>query len=248
MAQLKIKSSHNNQFRNSEHFQFVTEVKDLLTQYRSILNGTTLAAQFTACYAGEDEALKKIVKNAATATIAEADHTRDVTFRGLADTVQAAVNHYKPAVAAAAKRLKIVFDTYGNLSAKPLNEETADIYNLLQELTGKYAPDVELLGLTAWAKKLSDDNLAFKNLVKERNNEVSAATQLKMKTCRAATDLVYYVIVERINALIIVNGEEAYREFVNKLNTFIDKYANTIAQRQGRSKSKEEEEETATEA
>jgi hypothetical protein len=55
----------------------------------------------------------------------------------------------------------------------------------------------------------------------------------------AFTGMVYYVIVGRINALIIVNGDEIYRELVSKLNTFIDKYTNTIAQRAGRSAKQE---------
>ena len=243
MEKLAIKSSHNSHFRNSEHFQFITEVRDLIQKYGADkLAIEELAAEFALCFKNEDEAIKKIVKSAITADIEAADQTRDITFRGLADTVKTALKHFDPTVAAAARRLQVVFDTYGNLAQKPLNEETADIYNLLQEINGKYAADKLAAGIDKWALKLEADNKAFDELVKARNADTASITQLNAKQCRAETDRVYYEIVERINALIIVNGEKSYADFVNRLNAFIDKYNNTIAQRAGQKKSEEENE------
>ncbi|MGC9151095.1 MAG: hypothetical protein ACP5F6_04990 [Microbacter sp.] len=40
--------------------------------------------------------------------------------------------------------------------------------------------------------------------------------------------------VEHIDALIIVEGEVVYDDFVNKLNLRIDHFANQLAQRKGR--------------
>ena len=232
---MKIESLHLLLMRNDEHFQFHTEVRDLIAACEAgMLNIETLYETYLACYAGEDEALKKIVKSSITEDIEEADRRRDNTFCGLAESAKAALKHYDPEVVAAAKRLKVVFDTYGNVARKPLNEETSAVYNLLQDLNSACINDVEKLNLSGWVERLQSDNFVFDSLVKARNNEAAAKTQLRVKQTRAATDSAYSAIAGRINALTVVNGEEQYSDFVRKLNLFIEKYNNTIAQRAGR--------------
>jgi hypothetical protein len=55
-------------------------------------------------------------------------------------------------------------------------------------------------------------------------------------------DSAYHTITERIDALIIVNGERGYEGFVNELNQRIEKYNRILARREGRNAKKEEEE------
>ena len=248
---MEIKFIDCTRLRNDEHFQFVTEVKDLITQIGApTLKIEAQFYEFNLCYDNEDEALKKIVKSAVTEEMKAADRNRDNTFSGLVTTNKAALKHYTPAVVAAAQRLQVVFDTYGNVSRKPLNEETSAIYNLVQELTENYAADVTKVGLDGWVTKLDAANKAFDALVKARNDENTAKTQLKMKETRIATETVYFDIVKRIHAFMIVEGESNYITFINKLNGYVDKYNNILAQRMGRyaakkgkEKEKEQEEE-----
>ena len=238
---MKFKYIHFNSMRNDEHYQFVTEFKDLVTLRGSdnlkIVNEFEV---FLVCYENEDMSLKLITKSSVTDDIANLDHLRDITFRGMVDTNTAALNHYDPTVAAAARRLKVVTDTYGNLAAKPLNEETSGIHNILQDFMGKYSADVQKVGLGGWINSLMNYNNSMEGLVKQRNDENAAKTHLRMKECRVETDKAYAAIIERIGAFIVIEGETAYSEFVNKLNSFIDKYNNIIAQRAGRAKAKKE--------
>lgn len=240
---MKVKPTDLTRFRNSEHFQFHTEVKDLVTdETPAKLKIEALFTDYLAAYLNEDTSFQKISKSATTEQIEQADKARDHTFRGLVDTNKAAINHFDPEIVAAAKRLKVVFDTYGNLAAKTLNEETACIFNLLQDLSGDYAADMQKVGLSSWANKLDADNNALEDLVKSRNKEHAAKTKLKMLETRDEIDAIYAKIVERINAFVLIEGEEPYGAFVNKLNGFIDKYNNTIAQRRGVAKAKKEKE------
>jgi hypothetical protein len=234
-----LKSSNFYHFRNDEHFLFFYGVLDLINR----IGAAALKIQkefevFRACFDNEDEALKKISKSAATAKINDADAARDITFRGMVDTNTIALNHYDPEVAEAAQSLKIPFDTYGNLAKLPLKEETSGIINLLQELKGKYAAAVQKAGLTGWVAKLEADNNTFFTLFTERNDENAARTHLKMKECRLETERAYDAVVERINALIVIEGEAYYAEFVSKLNSLIDKFNNDVAVRIGRAKAK----------
>ena len=244
---MKTETVRTSHLRNDEHFQFNTEFRDLVDK----TGPATLKIQsqydaFLSAFSLEDEALKKIMKSAITADIQAADHVRDVTFRGMAGAAKAALDHFNTDVQAAAKRLKIVFDTYGNVANKPLNEETSAIYNLLQELKGPYAADVSRTGLTDWVAELEANNSAFDKLVKDRYDESAARTGLVLKEVRLQVDAAYRTVTERIDALLLIEGDKVYEDFIRQLNVIIEKYKNTIAQRQGRKAAKTAAPETVT--
>jgi len=224
---MKISSIHLNNMRNDAHFQFHTEFRDLVVQQNPLtLKVKPQFDSYLPLYNRVDDALKKIVKSEFTAKIHEADKARDEIYLGIVETNTAALRHFNPAVRQAAERLKILFDTYGNVANKPLNEETSAIYNILQELKGKYTADVESVGLTQWVAELETRNQTFEGLVKERFDETAArTTDIVMKQARAQLDEAYKTIVERINALAVVEGVAAYEPFIKTLGAVITKYA-----------------------
>lgn len=228
---MKIESIHLYALRNDEHFQFNTEFRDLVNRFgAAALNIVPQFDTYVTLFNNEDEALKKIIKSALTADIQDADRTRDRLFRGMADACRAALNHFDPAVREAARRLKIVLDTYGNIAVKPINEETSAIYNMLQEFYGRYAADAALVGLTVWAQQLDISNRALDTLMKNRYDETALRTQLIMKQCRLLVDDAYRVIIERINALIVLQGVmPPFGDFILTLNAVIAKYAAALA-------------------
>ena len=240
---LSIKHINSTHLRNNEHFQFYTEFYDLVRlENPATLNILDQFDHFDECYWNEDKALQKISKNATTEQIKNYDKQhRDPTYRGLVATNKAAINHFDSAMVLAAKRLKVVFDAFGDISKMPLNEETSAIYNLVQELKNNNSEDVTKVGLTKWVNTLEAQNKEFDALVKSRNDENSAKTELKMKEMRKETDKSYKVITTRINASIILEGEDVYVSFVRKLNTFIEKYNMSINQRRGRAAARKDD-------
>ena len=231
---MKIEKIRLAGLRNDEHFQFHTNFKTLVSKAgAAALNVQPQFEAYLTLYAQEDEALKKIMKSAITADIQDADRQRDLLFRGMADANKSALNHFNPAVREAAKRLKIVFDTYGNLAQKPLNEETSGIYNLLQDLNGKYAQDAATAGLSDWMAELGASNAAFDQLTIARYEESGMKTDLVMKECRKAVDEAYRALIERINAFALIAADAAYADFIPTFNAVIEKYSNTVAQRTG---------------
>ncbi|MDR2064209.1 MAG: DUF6261 family protein [Prevotellaceae bacterium] len=221
--------------RNEEWFQFMTEFKDLAEKLTPETLGISgLFTQFLTAYADADVAADIIRKSPETAQMQEADRKRDVTFRGLADAVSAFGHHFNAGKRQAAEELTIVLDHFGNLAQKPSNEETAGIYNLLQELNGKYAPQMQLLALGDWAQELEQNNIDYETLVKQRNTELAERPKLRMTDVRRQTQDIYSKITERIEALAVVNGEDAYVPFVDELNVFVKRYNSIINQRQGR--------------
>ena len=232
---MKIKRIDFRTFRNNEHFQCQTEFKALVEEFNpaALKIEPLFGDSYIPLYNAEDEALIKITKSTFTDERGDADRGRDQTFRGLVDTVNGALNHFDPDVQAAARRLKIVFDTYGNVAKLPLNEETSAIYNLVQDLYEKYSIEVGQVNIMPWVDKLKADNQAYEALVTGGYEEEAAKTELKAKETRTEVDVVVRQIIERVEALIVVEGETNYADFVRRLNLQFDRYANTLAQRQG---------------
>ncbi|MDR2466495.1 MAG: DUF6261 family protein [Prevotellaceae bacterium] len=236
---MKILRLDFRRLRNEEWFQLFTEFRDLVLKYNADeLNIAELWATFLLLYADADTALEIIRKSADTALMIEADHVRDHTFRGFVDAVKSARNHFDPAKRAAAEKLIIIFDHFGNLAHKAFNEETAGIHNLLEEFD-RGAPETELpvdvLGLRDWANKLAADNDAYEALVKDRNTEVASRSKLRMKEVRSDLQEVYYKMVARIEATMTLNGEvQPFTDFVNEWNAFLKHYSDVLAQRTGR--------------
>jgi hypothetical protein len=226
---MKISKINSNNLRNDAHFQFHTEFRDLITLRGAVtLKVKPQFDDYLPLYDRVDEALKKIVKSELTAKIHEADKARDEIYTGMVETSAAALKHFNPQVREAAGRLKIVFDAYGDVAHKSLNEETSAVYNILQDLQGKYAADTETVGIANWVAELKSRNEAFEKLVKERFDEVAGRTDIVLKDARAQLDKAYQIIVERIDALAVVEGAAAYESFIRTLNAVIAKYMATL--------------------
>jgi hypothetical protein len=222
---MKIIKLYLHSLRNMRHFQFFTEFRDLVQSAGAA--ALKIEAQFAAwlaLFAQEDTAINKIVKSALTDEMETADHRRDTAIRGIKQTSKSALNHYWAVVRTASRRLQIVFDTYGDVAKMPLDDETAAITNLLQELKGAYAADVETAGLAPWVAELEAANNDYERLVKQRDSETAARTDLVLKQVRTQADAAYRVITERIEALALVEGGEAYANFIHRLNTVIERY------------------------
>ena len=231
---MKIGKIHLNNLRNEEHYQFGKDVSALVVKYKAATLGVEVAfTDYSEEIKQEAEALELITKSVLTASQEEADYDRDVVFRGLADTVDVGVRHFKPAVRQAAAKLKVVFDHYGNLAVMPYDQESASIANLLGDLNTTYKSDVTAAGLTEWVTELTARNAAFVALRAARNTELSTKTSLRMKEVRVKVDAAYTLIADRVNSQALLNGDTAYAPFINEMNALVSRYQNTIAKRRG---------------
>jgi len=223
---MKINKIYMYDLRNDAHFQFYTELLDLLNKEEAVKQ--KISPHFEAwlqLYNREDAALKKIVKSAITAQIQDADRARDDIYVGMVEVNTASLKHYSEDVRSAATKLKILFDTYGNVAKKPFNEQTSAVYNILQELKGKYASDVTAVGIGGWVSELEVRNNAFAELMRERFGETADRVDIVLRDARAELDAAYLAIRERINALVVVEGEAVYENFIRNFNAVIAKYA-----------------------
>ena len=221
--------------RNEEHYKLNLDFTKLVTQYTPAALGIEAKyPAYLAAFNSETAALNVVRGSVLTDGLFVADSERDNTFSGLAGTIKSALNHFDPETRAAASRLKLLFDTCGNLATKPYDQETAAIIKLVSDMEGAYAADVATLGIAGWVAELKTRNNAFDSLKNTRYDENTAKPQQNLKEARQKTDTAYRAIVKRINALIEVNGDTAYAGFVAALNERIENYQRVLAQRQGR--------------
>jgi len=233
---------------NEEHFQFGEDLIELIT--RTGVSKLKIQEQFdafAAVHSEEDEVLEQIRKSDLTAQMDAADRARDAVFRGLADANLSALNHFRPTVADAARRVQIVLDTYGNIAKRGYAEETGAAYNLATELMQKHEEDIRLLGLDVWAEELLTRNKVVAELLRKRDTEYTGEIDVRMKDVRKQADAAYRTLTRLVEAFGLVaeaqksEDAEMYREFVRSLNKLIDRYKTILSQRRGRAAKKKPE-------
>lgn len=231
MTVAKIDTSR---LKNNAHFQLMTEVTNQMKGYPEVL--LKIKPQydvFLEVYAKEDAALKRVRKSVITEDIDLARRERNTAFRGLSDMNRALLNHFTPEFAAAARRMQVVFDKYGNVSKLSTDEETTAINNLLAELSGNYADDLATTDLSDWAKELKRRNDLLAELVKLRYLESAERPDFVMKNLRAELDEAFRVLMLCIEALYVmaVTDEERlpFEQCIRLMNVVIGHYNNLIA-------------------
>jgi hypothetical protein len=233
---MEFKKIYFGHLQNDEHYQFCGEFAEQISGMgAAALKIEAQFAEWKACYAREDKALKKIYKSALTEKIAEADRRRDRTFRGIVDNNRSLLNHFNPATVEAARLLQIVFDAYGNIPAQAMTSKTGAYTGLVQELKGEqHATAVKIAGLGDWIDKLAENNSDLFGLVQQRNEETAARTDVVTAEAREQTDAAYGAIAKRISALLEIEKSDVYKNFIRRINVILDRYNNAIALRRGR--------------
>lgn len=239
MEVVYLKTGH---LRNGEHIQFYNSLdKLIITTGVTVLGIDALYAEFKPLLTDEEEAFNIVKESAITDVIVDADILRDNTFRGLVKALKSNLTHFNPVVKKASLNLMPVFNLLGNITKEAYDEETALIRDLCKKLLGELLADTTAAGLKEWVVELQKNNDDFEELMNSRFTEGSVKTQLRMKQVRLQIDKVYLQIIKRINALIIVNGEIVYKDFVNELNQRIESYNQNLAQRKGRNAKADED-------
>jgi hypothetical protein len=114
-----------------------------------------------------------------------------------------------------------------------LTRETTVLFSLLRNLD-PLAADIERIGAADRLKNLGNANQAYADLQFERYIEKSTKHSGDVKAARAVADAAYKDIIARINAQILLNGDEGFVSYVKAQNTVIERYRLIVAQRRGR--------------
>lgn len=240
---LKVFKVFLRKLRNGEYFQFMTDVKNLVTTATpAALNLDEVFVRFDTAYSSLDSVLRVDTGSVKTEQLVEADGGRDNTWSAVNMRTKATLLSPISKEAESAKIVKRVLDLYGNVRQLSYNEETALITNLVDDLEkAENAAHCATMGITRWVTALKTQNIDFQTLLNERNTEYANKESGDVKAARAVIDPIYDEIVTRTNAMVTLGmaGDEA-AEFIKELNQKIKYYESTINLR-GSKKDDEEE-------
>jgi hypothetical protein len=225
---MRIKNAKPYKFPNALHVQFVLDVSGLINKFNQImLKIIDLFGVFNGCIEKEDSYFKIVRKSNLSDMKKESDKNRDSVLVGIKHLIKAGIRHFDKDIREAAQRLKTVFDTYDKpvpIIRMRYDEETTAINDLIQELNNQYADDVQKVKLTTWIEELQIKNNEFENLAKTHQLELSGKSLFRFVDLRKETDKAYQEMVTFINALVLIDKETSYDQFVDELNTLIQRY------------------------
>lgn len=240
---MNIKKLHLNNLCNNEHFYFMNDFKRLMDIDPCILPGIgTLYSGFSEFFANEAEILNVSRKSILTKAMLDVNKRRGIIFRGLCLAVNSAVKHFDITKQDAAKQLQIILKTHGNINRKNNQSRSASYIHLVYVFQEDQAANSNLSGINDWINEMQQLNSEYTALENQRYDEKSAKSPLKMTRVRTQVDASYRNIINKINALIIVNDDTTYSDFVSELNLRIDHFRQTMAIRKGRSAKKHKKE------
>lgn len=202
---------------------------------------TTSIATFKSAVDTFDNALKDSATVPSSAIAAEADTARDNAWRGANNYLKAMTAHPTETVRKTAAEVKTLFDKYGDPTALPQTEESGILHNLLQDLKAIDNGKLASIFFEAWLTNLDACEEAFLAAVSQRTEEEAARQVGIVKESRQAADTAYRSLTGLVNALAVVNGDEVYSTFIDRVNVLIDRQKMVLKARATNNRKKEEE-------
>ena len=212
---------------NGAHFQFIKNVSDRLatdTKIKENAVGQAVIKALTEALTTEDKYLVLSQKSLLTDEIAHADKERDTLFTGYRTAVKGFLNM---PIAALAKNARELWQHLADYAIDPqmqLERETGLITNLCTDLVGKYATQVQALGLKPYVDALKTANERVETLLVQRTTDNSTKVVGALRTAREASDKAFRNLSKVVNALAILGNPADYAAFIDFMNTLIKRY------------------------
>ncbi|MDR2773668.1 MAG: DUF6261 family protein [Tannerella sp.] len=235
----KINDFYLPQLHNGENVNFHHESLEQLDKADPAKLG--VMEQTKVYHAAYDE-LKLTVDVFSTSTLSaestRLDTLRDRAYSAFKSYVKVYLNDEDEGKSEAAERIIAVIRNTERELGTPLllglSKETTVLFSLVRNLDS-LAADVDRIGATDRLKSLENANQAYADLQFERYIEKSTKHSGDVKAARAVVDAAYKDIIARINARILLNGDEGFVPYVKAQNVVIEHYKFVVAQRRGRS-------------
>lgn len=224
-----IKSIDAGHMNNGAHFTYMTNVLNRAEADEHIkVDAATQVADLKAALAVEDKYFKTSDKNLKTDIIAAADAERDKLCRNYLKTLKALMNMPDETIANSAKALVQMFIDYELDPDAQLDKQTGILLNMVGDWEGKHAQDVTNTNTGKYVELIKAANERVHSLMVERSDEEKEVPVGALKSARKQTDIAYRALVKMVNALIMVNGETDYADFVKFLNYEIKRYKEEV--------------------
>ena len=225
----QINSISLERMSNGSHFLFITDTVGLATADAKVKTKVTaeLTALQTALKA-EDDALALSKANLLSKEIKAIDAERDKHYKALRKAITFFLNHPDAELVKAAQRLEQLLKDYNIDPKMQLDRETGLLLNLISDLETKSAADVTALALTPVVQAMKQANDKLREVTRARANDRAVQIVGQLKQAQHASDEAYRALVQKMNALAVVDGEADYADFISKMNEQVKHYKQEV--------------------
>ena len=225
----QINSISLERMSNGSHFLFITDTVGLATAEAKVKTKVTaeLTALQTALKA-EDDALALSKANLLSKEIKAVDAERDKHYKALCKAITFFLNYPDAELVKAAARLEQLLKDYNINPAMQLDRETGLLLNLISDLETKSAADVTALALTPVVQAMKQANDKLREVTRARANDRAVQIVGQLKQAQHASDEAYRTLVQKVNALAVVEGEADYADFISKMNEQVKHYKQEV--------------------
>ena len=224
---VEIVQTDLSRLNDGAHFQFIKNVSDRLatdTKIKENAVGQAVIKALTEALTTEDKCLVLSQKSLLTDEIAHADKERDTLFAGYRTAVKGFLNMPVADLAKHAHQLWLHLVDYAIDPQMQLERETGLITNFCTDLVGKYATQVQALGLKPYVDALKTANERVETLLVQRTTDNSTKVVGALRTAREASDKAIRDLIKVVNALAILGNPADYAAFIDYMNTLIKRY------------------------
>lgn len=228
--------------QNLTHNAFMHQVGSLLTDENMSSHGLeNLIEPFNLALEAEDAAMRVKRKSSLTGELVKLNDEREEVYAGFVYHYESCLRHYNNDMRIAAQGISHIMKCIAYMHNRSNISRGGNIRKIIDNIRlPKYVAIVEMMQLDGWLNKLDELNLAYETISDKRFSEKAPRGSGNVRVARELTDKAYQAMVQRINALSIVNGPEEYSHFVRQLNTRIADEKRSIAIRDGWKKHKKE--------
>ena len=215
--------------KSGAHFLFITDTVGLATADAKVKTKVTaeLTALQTALKA-EDDALALSKANLLSKEIKAIDAERDKHYKALRKAIKFFLSHPDAELVKAAQRLEQLLKDYNIDPKMQLDRETGLLLNLISDLETKSAADVTALALTPVVQAMKQANDKLREVTRARANDRAVQIVGQLKQAQHASDEAYRTLIQKVNALAVVEGEADYADFISKMNEQVKHYKQEV--------------------
>lgn len=229
-------------FQRAHVNEFFTLANQTLQAAETMLAGKTEAQPMIAAYKTTveafDAALKQSAKNSYTDSVVMADEAVDQAWSDMWGLTKVMVRHPNLERRKASAAVYDLMQKYGNVTNLSYKEEYGRLKNLTQDLETLGAEQLGLAYVDEWFEELKRRIATYETAEAGRLAEEDARQVGVVKATRQATEDALRLLLRQIEALVLINGEAGYTEFIARVNTLFSEMKAVIKSRQTKAANK----------
>ena len=221
----KIKGIAISRLSNGAHYTFVQTTLVWIEECEAAASRLSAdIATLRAAFSREEATLRVVRKSRLTEEIVQGDAMRDSSYSGYKKAVKGLLSLPEGEMLAAARRLWEHIRSCRIVTTDQRDKQTGMMTSFIDDLEGKYAADVAALGLSPLVEVMKTANEKVRVLTSERDTENSVKIVGATKAARLATNEAYRTLIDKVNAIALLEGDEDYADLIDAMNAQITRY------------------------